>query len=67
MFPDGVHGDCTCQSSHMDIEYNRKHLQLTYAQVDGYVREMIRSGRLLTEKEVSDLLSKRLDNINEGE
>jgi len=67
MFPDGVHGDCTCQSSHMDIEYKRKHLQLTYSQVDGYVRNMIRSGRLLTEKEVSEVLSQRLDNINEGE
>lgn len=67
MFPDGVHGDCTCQSSHMDIEYKRKHLQLTYSQVDGYVRNMIRSGRLLTEKEVSEVLSQRLDNIDEGE
>lgn len=60
MFPDGVHGDCTCQSSHMDIEYNRKHLQLTYSQVDGYVREMIRNGKLLTKEEVSDLIRERL-------
>jgi|GEM_PF-235038 Predicted transcriptional regulators len=67
IFPDGVHGDCTCHSSHMDIEYQRKHLQLTYSQVDGYVRDMIRKGRLLTEKQVSDVLSKHLDNIDEGE
>ncbi|MBW7573187.1 ParB/RepB/Spo0J family partition protein [Caproiciproducens faecalis] len=60
MFPDGVHGDCTCRSSHMDIEYNRKHLQLTYSQVDGYVREMIRSGKLLTKEEESKLIRKRL-------
>lgn len=67
MFPDGVHGDCTCHSSHMDIEYKRKHLQLTYSQVDGYVRDMIRKGRLLTEKESYDVLSRYLENIDEGE
>ncbi len=67
MFENGIHGDCTAQSTHLEISYNRIRETMTYSQVDAIVREMIRSGEWLPEDQRKKLILKHLREGNSSE
>jgi ParB/RepB/Spo0J family partition protein len=52
-FPDGTCGDIDARSQKITIRYARKELELSYSQVDSYVRQMIRADELLSHKEMA--------------
>ena len=60
IFPNEVSGFCDCRSAQMEIEYKRERTVLTYSQVDGYIREMIRSSEWLAKADARAAIEEKL-------
>ncbi len=64
-FPDGTYGSFEFRSMGAELEYGRKYCKLTYAQIDSYIREMIRTGDWLTNEEISQVLQEKINIANQ--
>jgi ParB/RepB/Spo0J family partition protein len=51
-YPDGKGGGITRRSGYMEVEYGRKRITVKYGEADTIIRELIRSGKWLQEKDI---------------
>lgn len=57
-FSNGEHGFCTLQTTKLELSYKTKRTEITYTQVDSYIRDMIRNDEWLIKAEAKSVIKK---------